>query len=166
MWNGFLLQTGQLTGLKLSRCVCRPWKPEIFLFQERTASAPVCTTFRAMRRKARTHGGCCSHGYGSPPCRQKELPYPPYEPQEHRTDGKYWHKTQYLPSVPLKNYTRMKVKLRSPLDPHHTQMPGYLFQMCHTSFSVPCNHPMRMLLQRKFAAHNLGSHTKCLGQHG
>jgi len=42
----------------------------------------------------------------------------------------------------------MKVKLRSPLDPHHTQMPGYLFQMCHTSFSVPCNHPMRMLLQR------------------
>lgn len=48
----------------------------------------------------------------------------------------------------------MKVKLRSPLDPHHTQMPGYLFQMCHTSFSFPCNPPMRMLLQRKFAAVN------------
>lgn len=57
MWDGFLPQTGQLTGLKLSRCVCRPWKPGIFLFQERTASTSVCMTFQVARRKARPHGG-------------------------------------------------------------------------------------------------------------
>ena len=145
MWDGFLPQTGQLTGLKRSRTVFHPWKPEIFLFQERTASAPVCTTFRATRRKVRPHGGCCSPGCGSPPCRQIDPPCPQYLPQKRRTDDKYWRKPQYLSSVPSKNYTRMKVKLRSPLDPHHTQMPDYLFQMCHTSFSVPCNHPMRMI---------------------
>lgn len=76
----FLPQTGQLTGLKLSRCVCHPWKPETYLFQERTASVPVCMTFQVARRKARPHGGCYSHGFGSPPCKQKEFPYLPYEP--------------------------------------------------------------------------------------
>ena len=115
MWDGFLPQTGQLTGSKRSRTVFHPWKPEIYLFQEWTASVPVCTTFRAECRKARPHGGCCSPGCGSPPCRQKVPSCPLCSPQKRRTDDKHWRKPQYLPSVLLKNYTRMKVKLRSPL---------------------------------------------------